>query len=91
VTAFVSRQFAAGHLCFSPITHSHPICEAGGLNGDWDTWLEFDSRMLRACDRLAVLELPGYDQSKGVAAEIELAKSLGMPICHILPDEELKP
>jgi hypothetical protein len=34
--------------------------------------------MLRRCDALAVLRLPGWEQSVGVQAELALARELGL-------------
>lgn len=70
---------AGGEQVFSPISHSHPIAKQG-LDGDWQTWREFDLRMIENCDEMVVLMLDGWRESKGVKAEIERAKYLQMPI-----------
>lgn len=44
------------------------------------TWEDFDHTMLSRCDRVIVLKLPGWESSKGVAAEIACAEKLGIPI-----------
>lgn len=68
-----------GIFVYSPLTHNVPIDQLG-IHGNWITWKDFDHEMLSRCDRLIVLKLPGWEDSKGVNAEINQAKELGLPI-----------
>ena len=79
VNRIAAILIAGGEMVFSPISHSHPIAKCG-IDGDWDTWSEFDLRMIEICDEMVVLMLDGWRESKGVKAEIERAKYLQMPI-----------
>ena len=64
-----------GLLVFSPIVHSHPIAMLGGVDPvDHELWLRLDLALLDECDSLLVLMMPGWDESRGVAAEIEHAQ-----------------
>jgi hypothetical protein len=36
--------------------------------------------VLRRCDRLVVLRIPGWRESRGVTLEIEFAQTAGIPI-----------
>lgn len=74
----------AGALVFSPLSHSHPIA-IYGVPTDWSYWDTFDSQMLAACDELVVLMLPGWRESVGVQAEIDLALELDLPIRYLEP------
>lgn len=69
-----------GVLCYSPIAHCHPIAETHGLPTDWQFWARFDTALIKACEQLWVLCIKGWDESKGVLAEIEIAKTAGLPI-----------
>ena len=69
-----------GHIVFSPISHTHPIAVECGLPTDWDYWKVFDTAFIEWCDQLYVLCLDGWVSSKGVNAEIEIAKELGKPV-----------
>lgn len=64
-----------GEQVFCPIAHSHPI-EVIGMQGrkagDW--WLKQDYAVLKACDKLIVYKIPGWDKSYGVKEEIKFAK-----------------
>lgn len=65
----------ASHLAFVPhLCHfAHYLVPMG-----YESWMAIDLRMLRRCDVL--LRLPGH--SPGADREVELAKTLGMPIYH---------
>lgn len=72
----------AGVTVFSPIAHSHPI--AGfGVPTTWEFWSRIDREFLARCDVLAVLTLPGWRESVGVQAEIQFARSLGLPVLYV--------
>lgn len=69
-----------GRNVLSPIAHNLAIIsETKALSG-WDRWRQQDEAMLRACDELLVLRLPGWESSEGVQAEMEIAIQLGLPI-----------
>lgn len=72
-----------GHHIYSPISHCHEIATTHSLPTDFAFWRNYNYRMLQACDQLAVLTIPGWDESKGVLAEIEMAKELQLPTVYI--------
>ena len=72
-----------GSLIFSPIAHSHPIALAGGLPLDFAYWEKFDRTILSVCHSLIVLKLLGWDESRGVAAEIQIMQESGKPISYL--------
>lgn len=76
-----------GHIVFSPVAHSHGIAQHG-LPVDWSFWERHDRRLLVACDELWVLKLDGWQQSRGVQAEIAIARELGKPV-HFVSEAEL--
>jgi len=80
--AELSKQ---GHIVFSPIAHSHPIQQAGGLPGDWSFWEKFDRIFLRCCGQFWILRLEGWRNSKGLANEKRIAKDLKKPVREIDP------
>lgn len=77
----------AGHRVFSPISHTHPIAEAGDLPLGWDYWEAFDRAYLSISARVVVLRIDGWDQSKGVAAELRIAAEAGLPVEYFDPPE----
>jgi len=73
-----------GFIVYSPIAHSHPICEATrGLPGTWGFWERIDRTFIEWADEVRVLMLPGYECSRGVKAEIQIAKQAGKPVVHM--------
>lgn len=71
-----------GIYTVSPLL-KHAILEHRNLPGDWQYWKDYSLELMRRCDELIVLMLPGWDRSEGVACEIEAAEELGIPIYHI--------
>lgn len=78
-----------GHIVYSPITHNHPIAKAHGLPTGWDFWKEFDTVFIDWCDIVYVTCIYGnmhksalqlIQESKGVCAEIEIAKELNKSV-----------
>jgi hypothetical protein len=80
---FVNDQYKVNIPIYSPIVHNHPVALLGGLPRTWDYWKMIDLAMLRLCHALWVLQLPGWDKSVGVTAEIKFAEEVGMLIRYI--------
>ena len=85
VTKVASDLMRDGYHVYSPITHSHPIALDGGLPTGWDYWEPYDQKMLSICTSVHVLQLTGWDISVGIAAEIELAEQMQIPVTFIDP------
>jgi nucleoside 2-deoxyribosyltransferase len=83
--AFIRR----GHVVFSPVAHSHCIAQHG-LPVDWGFWERHDRRFLAACDELWVLTLDGWRESRGVQAEMTIARALGKPVRFVSEAELAK-
>lgn len=69
-------------LVYSPLSHGAAIfperCPV-----PTEFWRRHESAIMQACSELWVLELEGWEQSIGVAAEIRLAEELGLPVKRI--------
>lgn len=50
-------------------------------------WYAFDLQFLARADELLVLQLPGWEESKGVLVEIAAAQAKGIPV-RLMPLEE---
>lgn len=74
---------------YSPIVHWHPVAELDPLLHQKDTafWMALNRPMIEICDELWVLGLPGWRESEGVAAEVEVIKGFGRPVLVRLWDE----
>lgn len=80
VNIVAAKLMENGELIFSPISHCHPIKLVGNLPREFDYWLDFDSTFLRMCHKLYVLKLDGWENSKGVHEELNMAEDLGMTV-----------
>ncbi len=70
----------SGLAVLSPIAHNVALIREAGTPTGWDCWRSQDLAMLTACDKLLVLQLPSWQDSIGVRAEIAAAKQLGKPV-----------
>lgn len=77
-----ARLMDRGHVVFSPISHSHSI---GTCRGDYGFWMKQDLPWLDLCDLLVVLRSEGWEQSKGVQAEIAYAHEHCIATVYIDP------
>jgi len=74
----------AGHLVFSPLSHSHPIsahCDVDPCDNDF--WLKQDLWILEICDEIHVLKLKGWEKSQGIKTEIEFANKHGIVVWFV--------
>lgn len=93
-TRYLEAVKAAGRLMkerpgcavFSPIAHSHMIAEMTRLPGDFEFWQAQDVGYIDLwATRLAVLKLDGWQESRGVMAEIARAEARGLPVEYLEP------
>ena len=68
---------------FCPIAHTVSIAAYSDLDDlDWEEFMDQDLVWLSTCDELYVLQLKGWEKSKGVRAEIKFAERLNIPITY---------
>ena len=78
----------AGIPVFSPIAHSHPVARFGGIDPlDHAIWLPADLPMMQAARGLIVCRMAGWENSYGVAVEMEHFARWGRPIHPMTPGE----
>lgn len=76
----------AGHVVFSPITHSAPM-ERLGLQFTHEEWVEFDRPFMAVATWLLVLKIPGWEESRGVTFERGFFAGARKPVTILLPDD----
>ena len=86
VRRFTIHLFNQGLVPFSPIVYAHEMAAAGGLRTDAQSWLRFNSDILRRSEAMFVYCLPGWKESKGVMTEIKQAQAMFIPLTFF--DEE---
>ena len=70
---------------YSPIVHCHELSVANRLPSDAAHWEDYNKCMLSSAHEMYILELPGWEKSKGVTMERAYARERNMPVNHIFP------
>jgi len=76
---------AEGQMAISPIAYGHTLLGYREMPGDWEFWQAFCISLLAKCDRMIVLQMDGWQESRGVQAEIRYAETNGIPVDYIEP------
>ena len=79
------RMVSEGRMVMSPLVYLGELAHKGVHPPQG--WYAFDLQLLARCDELLVLQLPGWEDSRGVLVEIAGAQTKGMPI-HLMSLEE---
>lgn len=78
----------AGVPAFSPICHTHAAAVFGGLDPrDHGLWMPFDQPLAAAARGCVIVQLPGWEESAGVAMERDWFEAAGKPVIHLAPAE----
>jgi len=77
-TAISAVLMAQGIHVYSPLTHGHPMAEAGAVLPH-RRWLVHAQLFLERAKAFGVLQLHGWDSSDGVAYEQGLAEKFALP------------
>lgn len=83
---YAARLKEQGRICFSPVVYGHQFYLAGVRGHTHYDWLEFNERILEACSEVHVLMLHGYENSLGVAHEVQFAKDRKIPHLYVMPE-----
>lgn len=77
-----------GHVVFSPITHGHQVADhlPEDLAHDHEFWMGQCLPMLGACQKLYILPLRGWRESRGLGEEIAWARREGRQTAIIQSD-----
>jgi hypothetical protein len=88
-THYVAAQLSLeGKHVFSPLTHNELLIDIIQDAIPGEHWMQFDLAILSICKHLYVLQMEGWELSKGVAREIAFAEERGIPIQKIAPPAE---
>lgn len=83
---YIAKRFVEGKFVFSPVVYAHNIVKKHNLPQDWDNWNNFCIEFLKKATEVHVLQQEGWENSKGIKAELEIAKMLNIPIKYIIVD-----
>ncbi len=75
------RLIEQGHNVYSPIIHTHAIAEHCGMDlYDHARWMKLDEAMMKRCDELWIVQMAGWQESKGIAMERAYFEKAGKSI-----------
>lgn len=77
-----SAMLLAGQHPVSPLLF-HSMLGQHSVPGNWAFFEAYSINLLSRCDRIVVIDLPGWTTSKGVAGEISEAIRRRLPIEHV--------
>lgn len=82
IAALLEKKY--GYAMFLPITQSYAMVKmVPSLGGEFKSWEKIDLFMVGKSDELWVVKLEGWENSKGVKAEIKHANKIVIPIKYI--------
>lgn len=80
---YTQHQLRMGICLFSPIVYGRAMEAAIGHK--YEDWLKFNDTIILRCNYVWVLQLDGWEASRGVAHEMELAEEFSIPIRMVQP------
>lgn len=81
------KMIDEGRIVLSPLVYAGELAQRGfHAPQGWYAW---DLQFLARADELLVLQLPGWEESKGVLVEIAAAQAKNLPI-RLMPLEDAK-
>lgn len=78
-----AKLMREGRVVFSPISHSHDIDRCFDAPESGEFWKRQDEPYLTLCAEMVVLMLPGWEASRGVQHEVEVAQFRGIRISYM--------
>lgn len=70
----------SGLTIYSPIVHWHQVAASHDLPTQFEFWADQNKSMLQKANQLIVLNIEGWESSKGVKQEMTWAEKLNIPI-----------
>lgn len=83
VSELAADCVSKGYVVFAPITYGHTLVGFKSMTTDQEFWMGLCLTFLERADELWVYQMPGWDNSYGIAAEIKYAQEHNIPILYI--------
>lgn len=74
-----------GYHIICPVVMCHPMNRLVGLEGKFDYWREFDTKVITVCSEFWIGCIPGWRDSNGIADETTIAARLNMTPHYVNP------
>ncbi len=83
-SAAAASLIERGIRVYCPIAHTHPIAIYGNLDPkDHSIWLPADGPFMDAAAGLIVVQMKGWEESKGITEEIIRFREAGKPVLNM--------
>lgn len=82
VSKFAGKLVQAGNLVYSPISHSAPMAWENKMGAKFSDWELLDFFYIDRADIVIVYMLEGWEESVGIAQELERAIENGKPVIY---------
>ena len=83
IASYCAKIFHEGMIPVSALLSGLAFAEHAELPTDTMTWANFSKQYVSGCDEMHVLQIEGYDTSRGVLLEIEEANRLGIKVIYV--------
>ncbi len=81
VKRYAARLVMQGNLVASPLLTYHGLLTPEEMRRvSTHFWMKASASVLKTCDSMVLLMLPGWEQSSGVNAELDWAEKLCIPV-----------
>ena len=87
IYACLAHYMKMGEHIITPLFMHEVVVRNEDMDDDFHYWGEYCLDLLKRCDRMIVLQLPGWDISRGVAQEIEFCFRRDIPVLYIMEEE----
>lgn len=72
---YANRLMKEGKVCFNSIAYGYQFERMFDHGSDFETWRNFNIHILRTCNEIHVLMMPGWKKSKGLSKEVRFAQA----------------
>lgn len=80
----------AGHFVWSPIVHCHEMAAKYAMPTDAEFWKAYNFDFIRRSEAMFVLDIEGWQESKGVMMELKLAADMMLPVSFVSPEGDIR-
>jgi len=80
-----SKLMTEGRIIFAPISAWHHIALKYDLPMSFEYWKKLDREFIKISKKVLIITLPGWEKSRGVSYEIEIANRYNKEIEYIDP------
>lgn len=85
VKTYTQKRLDEGALVFSPIVYGHGLTDGHPERIPFEYWAQMNDHLIHSAEAVEVLMLPGWELSRGIAHEVDLAQRLYLPISYVRP------